>query len=110
MALRAIPEIVDLTGPVRRAAQGAWIITFTNPAGLITQALMASGERRVIGICDTPAALGRRIAAQLGLSEAAMRLDYVGLDNLGWVGAFLGGRTELLPGSAAWRGAMLVNC
>jgi len=97
MALRTIPVIVDLVAQVRRAAQDAWIINFTNPAGLITQALMASGERRVIGICDTPPALGRRIAAQLGLSEAAMRLDYLGLNHLGWVRAIWDGRADRLP-------------
>src|SRR2546428_172381 len=97
MALRTIPAIVDLTAQVRRAAQDAWIINFTNPAGLITQALMASGERRVIGICDTPPALGRRIAAQLGLPETAMRLDYLGLNHLGWVRAIWDGRADRLP-------------
>jgi len=97
MALRTIPAIVDLTAQVRRAAQDAWIINFTNPAGLITQALMASGERRVIGICDTPPALGRRIAAQLGLSETAVTLDYLGLNHLGWVRAIWDGRADRLP-------------
>jgi len=97
MALRTIPVIVGLTAQVRRAAQDAWIINFTNPAGLITQALMASGERRVIGICDTPPALGRRIAAQLGLSETAVTLDYLGLNHLGWVRAIWDGRADRLP-------------
>src|SRR2546426_5189423 len=94
MALRTIPAIVDLTAQVRRAAQDAWIINFTNPAGLITQALMASGERRVIGICDTPPALGRRIAAQFGLLETAVTLDYLGLNHLRWGRAIWDGRAH----------------
>jgi 6-phospho-beta-glucosidase len=97
MALRTIPVIVDFAMQVRRAAHDAWIINFTNPAGLITQALMASGERRVVGICDSPPALGRRIAAQLGLSETAMRLDYLGLNHLGWVRAIWDGKADRLP-------------
>src|SRR5256712_11904607 len=106
MALRTIPAIVDLTAQVRRAAQDAWIINFTNPAGLITQALMASGERRVIGICDTPPALGGRIAAQLGLSETAVTLDYLGLNHLGWVRAIWDGRADRLPEILASDGAI----
>src|SRR3989441_11795890 len=54
MALRTIPAIVDLTAQVRRAAQDAWIINFSNPAGLITPALMGSWERRGIGIFENP--------------------------------------------------------
>ncbi|HVH32127.1 MAG TPA: hypothetical protein VNA31_10795, partial [bacterium] len=68
MALRTIPVLGEYVAQVRRAAPEAWIINFTNPAGLITQALVAAGEARVIGICDSPPALGRRIADHLGVS------------------------------------------
>lgn len=97
MALRTIPVLTDLAARVRRAAPEAWIINFTNPAGLITQALAASGETRVVGICDSPPALGRRIAAQLGVPESALRLDYLGLNHLGWVRAVWTDGTDRLP-------------
>ncbi len=97
MALRTIPVIVEHSALARRTAPEAWIINFTNPAGLITQALAASGEARVVGICDSPPALGRRIAAHLGVEEGELRLDYLGLNHLGWVRAARVDGVDRLP-------------
>ncbi|MDR7544256.1 MAG: 6-phospho-beta-glucosidase [Armatimonadota bacterium] len=97
MALRTIPVLRDIAARLRRSAPDAWIINFTNPAGLITQALVSSGEPRVIGICDSPPALADRIAAALGLPASAMRLDYLGLNHLGWVRAVWVDGTDRLP-------------
>lgn len=97
MALRTIPVLRELVAQARRTAPGAWIVNFTNPAGLITQALTASGEPRVVGICDSPPALGRRIAAALNVPEDQLRLDYLGLNHLGWVRAVWADHTDRLP-------------
>ncbi|MDR7419391.1 MAG: 6-phospho-beta-glucosidase [Armatimonadota bacterium] len=85
MALRTIPVLRDIAARLRETSPKTWIINFTNPAGLITQALVAGGERRVIGICDSPPALGSRIAKYLEVPPARVRLDYLGLNHLGWV-------------------------
>ncbi len=97
MALRTIPVVARFAAQIREVAPPAWIINFTNPAGVITQALVASGESRVIGICDSPPALGRRIALHLGVPENVLRLDYLGLNHLGWVRAVWVGGTDRLP-------------
>ncbi|MDR7517944.1 MAG: 6-phospho-beta-glucosidase [Armatimonadota bacterium] len=97
MALRTIPVLTGIAARLRRRASAAWLINFTNPAGLVTQALTASGEARVIGICDAPPALGRRIADRLGVPEDALRLDYLGLDHLGWVRAVWVDGIDRLP-------------
>jgi len=97
MALRTIPVLVEYTAQVRRAAPDAWIINFANPAGLITQALMASGTSRVIGICDSPPALNRRITGYLGVPEGDLTLDYLGLNHLGWLRAAWAGGVDRLP-------------
>ncbi len=97
MALRTIPVLSDLVARAREAAPEAWIINFTNPAGLIIQALVAAGESRVIGICDSPPALGRRIADHLGEPADAVRLDYLGLNHLGWVRAVWTDGQDRLP-------------
>ncbi|MBM3470877.1 MAG: 6-phospho-beta-glucosidase [Armatimonadetes bacterium] len=96
MALRTIPVLADLAVRIQGLRQFAWIINFTNPAGLITQALTAEGHR-VIGICDGPPALGDRIAAALGARAADMRLDYLGLNHLGWVRGVQISGAECLP-------------
>lgn len=97
MALRTIPVLVDLLAQARQTAPEAWIVNFTNPAGLITQALTASGESRVVGICDSPPALGRKIAAVLHVPESALALEYLGLNHLGWVRAAWTDHTDRLP-------------
>ena len=97
MALRTIPVLLDLLAHTRRAAPGSWIVNFTNPAGLITQALTTFGELHVVGICDSPPALGRKIAALLDVPEDQLRIEYLGLNHLGWVRAVWTDHTNRLP-------------
>ena len=85
MALRTIPVVLEYARIVERAAPGAWFINFTNPAGLITQALTQNTGLRVIGICDTPSELFHRMADVLGVAAERLRIDYAGLNHLGWV-------------------------
>ncbi|GAC1428466.1 MAG: glycosyl hydrolase [Terriglobales bacterium] len=85
MALRTVPVALAHARVVERLAPQAWFINFTNPAGLITQALNDHTKLRVVGICDTPAELFHRIAHVLGASPAETHCDYAGLNHLGWV-------------------------
>ncbi|MEO0248798.1 MAG: 6-phospho-beta-glucosidase, partial [candidate division WOR-3 bacterium] len=85
MALRTIPVSLDHARVIGRLAPSAWLINFTNPVGVITQALRAYMNLRVIGICDTPSELFHRIAQALGEPQEDVRCDYFGLNHLGWV-------------------------
>lgn len=85
MALRTIPVLLDYARIIERVAPDAWFVNFTNPAGLITQALLDHTSLKVIGICDTPTAMQRSISAMLGASMDEVFVDYVGLNHLGWV-------------------------
>ena len=87
MALRTAPVAVEYARLVERLAPQAWIINFTNPAGLITQAISAHSGARVVGICDTPAELFFRIALALREPPEQVECDYLGLNHLGWVRA-----------------------
>lgn len=82
MALRTVPVAIAHARVVEQRAPGAWLINFTNPAGLITQALTSHTSVRAIGICDTPAELFHCIGQVLG---GAAECDYAGLNHLGWV-------------------------
>lgn len=82
MALRTIPVVLDHVRKIQKLAPQAWYISFTNPAGLISQAVAAHTKIRAIGICDTPSELFHRIAAALG---GPVTCDYAGLNHLGWV-------------------------
>ncbi|MBK3647185.1 6-phospho-beta-glucosidase [Streptomyces sp. NPDC001260] len=94
--LRTVPVAVEIARRVARLAPDAWVINFTNPAGLVTEAMSRHLGDRVIGICDSPVGLGRRIARVLGANPKEAWIDYVGLNHLGWVrGLHVAGRDEL---------------
>ncbi|MET9696374.1 6-phospho-beta-glucosidase [Streptomyces sp. NPDC006529] len=94
--LRTVPVAREIARRIARTAPGAWVINFTNPAGLVTEAMAEELGERVIGICDSPVGLGRRIARLLGARPEEAWIDYVGLNHLGWIrGLRVGGRDEL---------------
>lgn len=94
--LRTVPVAREIARRVARIAPDAWVINFTNPAGVVTEAMAEELGDRVIGICDSPVGLGRRIARLLGARPEEAWIDYVGLNHLGWVrGLRIGGRDEL---------------
>ena len=87
MALRTVPIAIEHAKIVERVAPQAWIINFTNPAGLITQAITTQTGARAIGICDTPAELFFRISLALRKPLDQVECEYAGLNHLGWVSA-----------------------
>lgn len=84
MAARTIPPMVEYARDISRAAPGAWIVNFTNPVGMVTEA-MRTETSRVIGICDTPTELFEEVAVALGLRSDRCAFDYFGLNHLGWL-------------------------
>jgi len=85
MAVRTIPAVVSYATEVARRAPHAWIVNFTNPVGIVTQAVRQATGARIIGICDTPTELFEDVAHALDLPSAECYFDYVGLNHLGWV-------------------------
>ncbi|MGH9596817.1 MAG: hypothetical protein ACRD3K_08485 [Edaphobacter sp.] len=85
MALRTAAVAIDQARVVERLSPQAWLINFTNPAGLITQAIRHHTGARVVGICDTPTEMLHRIHVALGATPEEVRTEYVGLNHLGWI-------------------------
>jgi 6-phospho-beta-glucosidase len=96
-ALRTVPVMRAIADVVVRRAPSAWFLNFTNPAGLITEALRERLGDRVVGICDSPAGLCARVAAALGEEPKDLGFDYAGLNHLGWLLAVNQGDEDLLP-------------
>ncbi|MDP4504230.1 6-phospho-beta-glucosidase [Nonomuraea turcica] len=96
--LRTIPVALHVAERVAALAPRAWVINFTNPAGMITEAMRRVLGDRVIGICDSPIGLIRRAAAALGLDPARVSPDYVGLNHLGWLRGLVHQGRDVLPG------------
>jgi 6-phospho-beta-glucosidase len=84
MAMRTIPPMVEYARQIAAAAPRAWIVNFTNPVGIVTQAMRTVSDR-VIGICDTPTELFEEVARVLALASDKCRFDYFGLNHLGWL-------------------------
>ncbi|MDO5628696.1 MAG: 6-phospho-beta-glucosidase [Mobilicoccus sp.] len=94
--LRTVPIAQHIARRVAAVVPGAFVIDFTNPAGLITQGMNAILPGRVVGICDSPIALVRRVARALELDPERVSADYVGLNHLGWLrGLFVDGVDRL---------------
>ncbi len=96
-ALRTIPAMVGLAERTASRAPGAWLVNFTNPAGMVTEALQQVVGDRAVGICDTPSGLCRGVAAVLRRSPAELRFDYFGLNHLGWLKAVHDESGDRLP-------------
>ena len=96
-AMRTVPVMLRMARMAARVCPDAYFLNFTNPAGIITEALQSVLGDRVVGICDTPSGLGRRIAAALGHDPEDVSMDYVGLNHLGWMRRVLVGDHDLLP-------------
>ena len=96
-ALRTVPvvlELAELAG--RRAAPGAWIVDFTNPVGIVTQALLDAGHR-AIGLCNVASGFQRRVAARFEGAPERVGLEHVGLNHLSWIRAVRIDGVDVLP-------------
>ena len=102
-ALRTIPEMVALAEAMAARAPGAWLINFTNPAGMVTEAVQQVLGERAIGVCDSPSGLCRRVARALGRDRGELAFDYFGLNHLGWLKGVRDHDGELLPRAAGRR-------
>jgi 6-phospho-beta-glucosidase len=92
-ALRTIPVMLGIAADMSLHAPNARLINFTNPSGLITEAVSTHADVETIGLCNSPRGALVSIAELLDVEPARIRLDYVGLNHLSWVrGVDLDGR------------------
>ena len=97
MAVRTIPVLLDYCALIEELAPNAWVFNFTNPSGLVTQALHAAGYHRVIGICDAPSSMKYRMAAWLGVPEEDLYVEFFGLNHLSWIRSMKLRGEEIMP-------------
>jgi len=84
-ALRTIPRILDIADAMGRRCPNALLINFTNPAGIITEAVLRHSATRTVGLCNIPIGMEMDVAQRVGCSVGDVELDYVGLNHLAWV-------------------------
>jgi 6-phospho-beta-glucosidase len=96
-ALRTVPVVLELAElTAARGAPGAWFVDFTNPTGLVTQALVDEGHR-AIGLCNVAIGFQRRFARHFDVAPDAVQLEHVGLNHLSWERKVLVNGVDRLP-------------
>ena len=80
----------------RRAAKDAWIVDFTNPVGIVSQALIDAGHR-AIGLCNVAINIQRSLAERFGVTPDRVELEHVGLNHLSWERAVRVDGVDRLP-------------
>jgi 6-phospho-beta-glucosidase len=96
-ALRTVPVVLDIAErAARRAAPGHWIVDFTNPVGIVTQALLDDGHR-AIGLCNVAIGFQRQFAERFGVAPERVQLEHVGLNHLTWERAVVVNGVDRLP-------------
>jgi 6-phospho-beta-glucosidase len=84
-ALRTVPIVLELAEETaKRANPGAWFVDFTNPVGIVTQALLDDGHRAV-GLCNVAIWAQRRLGHYLGVDPDGVQIEHVGLNHLTWI-------------------------
>jgi len=84
-ALRTVPVVLELAEEMAaRANPGAWLVDFTNPVGIVTQALLDEGHHAV-GLCNVAIWAQRRIGHYLGVDPDEVAVEHVGLNHLTWI-------------------------
>lgn len=82
-ALRTVPVILDIAKDMSELCPNAWLINFTNPAGIVTEALLRYGvHKKVVGVCNVPIGMEFSFADLLGVERERITVDFAGLNHM----------------------------
>ena len=103
-ALRTVPVLLDIAAAVRELAPGALLVNFTNPAGLVTEALARyAPDVAAVGVCNVPITAKMQLLALLErhtghrVAPESVQLDTLGLNHLSWHRGLTAGGQNLWP-------------
>lgn len=82
-ALRTIPEILKIAKRMEELCPDAFLINFSNPAGIVAQAVLTHTNIKMVGLCNVPFNMMKSLKERLNLEEATF--EYVGLNHLSWI-------------------------
>ncbi|AND40232.1 6-phospho-beta-glucosidase [Cytobacillus oceanisediminis] len=82
-ALRTIPVIMEICREIEELCPNAWLINFTNPAGMITEAVLRYSKiKKVVGLCNVPIGMEMGAAQLMNVDHSRVRIDFAGLNHL----------------------------
>jgi 6-phospho-beta-glucosidase len=81
--LRTIPIILEITKDMEELCPNAWLINFTNPAGMVTEAVLRySNIQKVVGLCNVPIGMRMGVAKLLETTPDRVHIDFAGLNHM----------------------------
>ncbi|MDN5387667.1 MULTISPECIES: 6-phospho-beta-glucosidase [Bacillus] len=81
-AFRTIPVMLDIARDIQEICPEAWLINFTNPAGIVTEALLKHGpHQKVVGVCNIPYNMKNSIAEIFGVDVSRVMIEFAGLNH-----------------------------
>lgn len=84
-AFRTIPVILEIVADMKRLCPDAWLINFTNPSGMVTEAVLRYGQReKVIGLCNVPVVAKMGEAETLGVPQTDLIYKFAGVNHFHW--------------------------
>jgi 6-phospho-beta-glucosidase len=82
-ALRTIPVILEICHEMEELCPDAWLINFTNPAGMVTEAVFKySNINKMVGLCNVPIGMEMGVAKLLNVDPSRVRIDFAGLNHM----------------------------
>lgn len=81
--MRTIPEMMKIAKKMEELCPDAWLINFSNPSGMIAEALLNHTKVKTLGLCNVPINMIDSVKKRLNLTEA--EVEYVGLNHLTWI-------------------------
>ena len=96
-ALRTIPIILDICKEMKQLCPDAWLVNFTNPAGMVTQAAINDGgHAKTIGLCNVPIAMHKSVSESLGVESEKVELVMAGMNHFVWgLHAYVDGKDRM---------------
>ena len=83
--LRAVPVILDINRDIAQLCPEAWMINFSNPAGMVTEACLRYGAtKKVIGLCNVPITIEMQLAQLLEIDKSRMWVKFAGLNHMSY--------------------------
>ena len=82
--MRTIPEILKITKKMEEHCPEAWLINFSNPSGMIAEAVLNNSPIKMMGLCNVPINSVDSVKKQLQLPKEAY-VEYLGLNHLAWI-------------------------
>lgn len=84
-ALRTIPVLLDICKDIEELSPNAWLLNFTNPAGMVTEAIHKHSNVKSIGLCNAPIGLHKWLMKKYDVRPEQIYTEFVGLNHLHWV-------------------------